>query len=285
MNDLLPPPKKEVLVVAGAGLHGIYQVGVLETLIKRDGYKPDLMVGCSVGSTTVMGLSHLGFNIAGIEALKAAWFALKNIGSIFGRNLHQWTFPLVANGYYDGAPLQALVRNLVEGKAALTPYELAVCDMLIGQTAYFAPSAADPTQAVSNVDGSHLSLYDALEASYSIPMVVELLKGRWADGGVMDAAPVSRAIDLGATSITVVLGYSLNQDRWGETNSEPSALSVIERVVDVATTRLLIDDVKAAQTSGVPTRIFQPHEDLPIGMLEVSPEHIKEVCAIGNLEA
>lgn len=284
MNDLLPPPKKEVLVVAGAGLHGIYQVGVLETLIKRDNYKPDAMVGCSVGSTTVVALSHLGFDVAGIEALKAAWFGLKNIGSIFGRDLHDWTFPLIANGFYNGAPLQDLVHQLIMGKPPTTPYELAVCDMLLGQTAYFAPDAADPAHAVSNVDGSRLALLEALEASYSIPLVVGLLKDRWADGGVIDTAPVQRAIDMGATSLTVVLGYSLNQDRWGVEGS-PSALDVVERVVDISTTELLIDDVKAAKNAGIPMRLFQPHADLPLGMLEVSPEHIREVCAIGNLEA
>lgn len=284
MNGLLPPPKKEVLVVAGAGLHGIYQVGVLETLIKRDGYKPDAMVGCSVGSTTVVALSHLGFDKAGIEALKAAWFGLKNIGSIFGRDLHEWTFPFVANGFYNGAPLQDLVHQLIMGKPPGIPYELAVCDMLLGQTAYFALDVVDPTRAASNVDGSVLPLLDALEASYSIPLVVGLLKDRWADGGIIDTAPVQRAIDLGATSLTVVLGYSLNQDRWA-VKGTPSALETVERVVDIATTALLIDDVKAAEKAGIPMRLFQPHTDLPLGMLEVSPEHIREVCAIGNLEA
>lgn len=268
----------EALVVAGAGLHGPFQCGVLETRIKRDGYKPDIMVGCSVGATTVCALSHLGFDAKGIDTLKELWFGLKNIQSIFGRN---WTFPIWSNGYYNGEPLKKLIGSAIEGKESTIPFEVAVCDLDYGETAYFGRPAADPGCVLSSLDSQSLPLLEAVEGSYSIPLAVELLRDRYCDGGVIDCAPVMRALELGATSIQLILGYTLEMPAWA--TKSRGVKSVAERLIDVCTTQLLLDDVNAARLRiGDKLRIDYPKESLGIGMLEVDPQKIRDVWAAGT---
>lgn len=267
----------KALVVAGAGLHGAYQVGVLETLIKRDGYAPDIMVGCSVGSTTVASLSYQGFNAAGIDQVKNAWLGLRNLGSIFGRN---WSFPLGSNGFYNGEPLRNLIGAFMNGKTPTIPYAVTVCDFKKGKTAYFTAIVGNPATYVSDLDGALLTDLDCIEASYSIPIALNLFQNRWADGGVDDTAPCAKAIAMGADDITVILGYALTEADWTETN--PNMFDVAERTVDIATQGLLNDDILMAQKAGVKLRIIQPTVSIPLGMLTVDPTKIRETILIGN---
>src|SRR5512136_2192017 len=58
--------------LGGGGARGAMQVGALRALIEA-GFKPDLLVGTSIGAVNATGLALWGVNLAGIEALERAY--------------------------------------------------------------------------------------------------------------------------------------------------------------------------------------------------------------------
>jgi NTE family protein len=59
-------------VLGGGGARGAMQVGALRALIEA-GYKPDLLVGTSIGAINSVGLALWGVNLAGIQTLEEAF--------------------------------------------------------------------------------------------------------------------------------------------------------------------------------------------------------------------
>src|SRR5512139_1747709 len=59
-------------VLGGGGARGAMQVGALRTLIEA-GFKPDLLVGTSIGAVNAAGLALWGVDLAGIEALERVY--------------------------------------------------------------------------------------------------------------------------------------------------------------------------------------------------------------------
>jgi predicted acylesterase/phospholipase RssA len=268
----------EALVAAGCGLKGAYQLGVLSTLIKRDGYKPNYGVGCSVGSTTLCALAHMGFTSDGIDTLIGLWGKLNGIGSIFGRN---WSFPVMEDGFYNGDPLHALIVGAIKGKPATIPYDLTVCDFESGNTIYYhVPAGAIDTTMVScGVPGiPDLAVADAVEASYSIPFVVNLFQRRFADGGTRDNCPIMRAIQQGATSVTAILGFNSSMTPW----NPAGIISEVERIIDITTQTTFDDDLRQAALTNIPQRIVKPSAPTPIGILEVDHDEIEATILIGE---
>src|SRR5512142_288971 len=59
-------------VLGGGGARGAMQVGALRALLEA-GFKPDLLVGTSIGAVNAIGLALWGMDIAGIEALERTY--------------------------------------------------------------------------------------------------------------------------------------------------------------------------------------------------------------------
>ncbi len=59
-------------VLGGGGARGALQVGALRALLEA-GFKPDLVVGTSIGAVNAAGVALWGVNLDGVTALEKAW--------------------------------------------------------------------------------------------------------------------------------------------------------------------------------------------------------------------
>jgi len=60
------------ICIGGGGARGAMQVGALRALIEA-GFRPDLLVGTSIGAVNAAGLALWGVDLTGIEALERAY--------------------------------------------------------------------------------------------------------------------------------------------------------------------------------------------------------------------
>lgn len=180
-------------VLTGGASLGAVQVGMAQALLAR-GIVPDLLVGTSVGAVNAAFLAGR-CDEEGAEALAELWrgldrddvfptdFALGLAGFV-GRRDH-----LVPNGR---------LRKLIEAHQAFeriedapVPLHVVTTDLLTGAEVLLSSGP----------------LADAVLASAAIPGVFPPVRlgDRWlVDGGVVNNAPVSQAVALGATQIWVL---------------------------------------------------------------------------------
>ena len=100
-------------VLGGGGARGAMQVGALRALFEA-GYKPDLLVGTSIGAVNAAGLAFWGTNQDGITALEQAYQKMEE-GHLMDQRPEQLAFHALSgrpnqpcqptgcrSGYLDG---------------------------------------------------------------------------------------------------------------------------------------------------------------------------------------
>jgi predicted patatin/cPLA2 family phospholipase len=113
----------------------------------------------------------------------------------------------------------------------------------------------------------------------------------FADGGIADPIPVQRAIQDGATDITVVLTHGLDfrlkpVPRWMGRVAYPE----FPRVAQVWTARQNLNyngalDLMKQPPAGVRIRVFRPFRPLPVGTFSVAQKEIAAALALGHDDA
>ncbi len=185
-------------VLSGGGNLGAVQAGMLRALV-REGIRPDVVVGTSVGSVNGAWLASHDLDF-GVDALVDIWVRMRRndafptelIGGLrgfLGRRDH-----LVSS-----AGLRRILRTEVPARRfdeLRTPLHVVATDIRTGRDVLLS-------------DGD---LADAVCASSAIPGVfpmVEIGGRQLVDGGVVNNCPISQAIALGATTIWVLpCGYA-----------------------------------------------------------------------------
>ena len=174
-------PGTVALVLGGGGCRGYGHIGVLRVLEKQ-GFKPDLVVGSSVGA--LVG----AFYAAGMSA-----YEIERYGDRMTPNmLRSWIFPGL--GFFSGSG----IRRFVAEHAGTRPIELL--------PTRFAAIATDLLSGEMKVlDRGDLGL--AVQASASAPGLLEpvRLDGRpYVDGNLSAPVPVDAARRLGAARVLAV---------------------------------------------------------------------------------
>lgn len=174
-------PSRVALVLGGGGCRGYGHIGVIRAL-ERNGIKPDLVVGSSVGS--LVGALYA----AGIGA-----DVLERYGKGFSPNmLRGWIFPKL--GLFDGKRIRRFVADRTGGRAieALpTRFAAIATDLRSGELV-----------ALQRGD-----LGRAVQASSSLPGLIEPVRvdGRLlVDGNLSSPVPVDAARLLGARRVIAV---------------------------------------------------------------------------------
>jgi predicted patatin/cPLA2 family phospholipase len=113
----------------------------------------------------------------------------------------------------------------------------------------------------------------------------------FADGGVADPIPLQRAIEDGATDITVVLthnpAFRLKPiPHWMGRLAYPD----FPKVAQVWTARQNVNynaalDLMKQPPAGVRIQVFRPLRPLPVGSFSVEPKQIAAALALGHDEA
>lgn len=183
---------RTAFVLGGGGVLGSIQVGQLEALV-RAGIVPDVLIGSSVGALNGAAIAARP-NLEGIECLRDTWLGL-TAEDIFPGSRISRAVNAIRRG--DHLHSNSGIRRLAGMVQAHSFSELArplhVCaaNLRTGDEHWFTEGPLEP----------------AILASTAIPGVfppVVVNDERYVDGGVVNNIPVSRAVELGASTIYVL---------------------------------------------------------------------------------
>ena len=186
-------------VLSGGGSLGAVQVGMLAALETR-GFRPDLLVGTSVGALNAAYVGANGYDATAIDRLAAIWRKLRR-AEVFPIDPLRQTMAAAGRrrSLCSRRPLRRLVESnlsITDLEAARIPLHIVTTDVMSGEEVLL--SSGDAVSAVL--------------ASAAIPAVFAPVErdGRvLMDGGVANNAGVSHAIALGADQVVVLpAGFS-----------------------------------------------------------------------------
>jgi NTE family protein len=215
---------KKVLVLSGGGAGGCFQVGALEVLYGT-GWRPDLIIGTSVGA-----LNGAALSTGDMEQVSSIWSAIRRKSDILTL---KWWWPF-GNGLHSMKPLQKLVTKVLEASPH-TEFWPCCVDLVTRELFYPSNQKESPEQMVQWT-----------LASAAIPGIMELPQGRYADGGVREQFPIGRAIDAGADEI-VAIGCNpaiITKLGW---NAGSNWISTALRAVDIMEDETLLGDLAACE--------------------------------------
>lgn len=180
-------------VLSGGGNLGALQIGMLRALVER-GVQPDLVLGCSVGAINGAGLAE-DPTTAGVGRMERLWRELDG-KKLMPRSVLPQPVAFARRGeaISDNAGLR---EALEERLTARTFEELAVPFQCV----------ATDVIGVREVWFTSGPLIDPILASAALPAVYPsvVIDGvRYLDGAIVDDVPVSRAVELGASTIYVL---------------------------------------------------------------------------------
>jgi NTE family protein len=233
------------ILLSGGGALGAFQAGVLASL--QDAIdagtlaRPEHMVGISVGA--------LNATLAAINHHDWGWVAnhwYKNVRRPEDIATRKNTVTRIAlgllrgrfDGLVDPSPLWRMRDRHISidalRQSPITAHAGAV-NLNTGALVYRTPVHAD--------------FLDHLMASAAIPgvfPVVQIDGEPWVDGGVVEVAPATRCIELGADRIIAILCQPASIQREPIDARDPWALA--ERLMDIATIASLEKDVRAIES-------------------------------------
>jgi NTE family protein len=180
-------------VLSGGGNHGAVQVGMLRALVERE-IRADLVLGASIGALNGAAFAQ-DPTLSGVARLEELWRGLDRVG-------------ILPSGWFPNALAMARrgeaihsndrLRGVLEGMLRVERFE----DLAIP----FQCVATD-VLGVREVWFSSGRLVEPILASAALPGVlpaVEIDGVRYLDGAILDDIPITRAVELGATTVYVL---------------------------------------------------------------------------------
>ncbi len=182
------------LVLAGGGIRGAVQIGMLQVLAEH-GFVPDRIYGSSVGA--INGAAFAGDPTPrGVDRMTQIWMGLTREDVYPQGRLHgPWLYFQQRDSVYANSGLRKVVEDGIDYERledAAVPVEVVATSLTDGREHWF----------------THGPVAEAVLASAAIPAIfppVEIDGDRFIDGGVVDNVPIRRAIESGASRIVVLL--------------------------------------------------------------------------------
>lgn len=282
------PDKKRALVLPGGGGRGAYQVGVAKAF-KELGIHFDLVFGTSIGALNGTMIAQ-----GSIERLEELWMRLRpwdifklpsapQLGRmVFGRKL----------GLLDTSPLEELLRREVDiRKLKDSPSKIGL----------FTTDLCCLETRLITIDeiATYNELIDVLMATSAVPIAFPPRQlngsGLWVDGGLVRNTPMQAAMDHGAEEIFMVLLHP------EQVNICPTNMwQVLARCLDIVLDASARKELELAQlynrliargaeeASGmrsVQIELFQPRTPVNTTLLEIDPEHSRQLIKQGYEDA
>ena len=194
---------KVALVLASGGAKGFAHIGAIEAL-EEAGYEITSVAGASMGSL-VGGIYAAG----GLDKVKAWMFELTN-RDVF----HLADFTLSPNAFLKGDRVMEALKDIVP-------------DCLIEDLPIPYCAVATDLKTGSEVVFSSGSLYDAIRASISIPMVfspVEHGDMLLIDGAMSNGLPLDR---VARTEGDVLVAVNLDNYKWDDEDNCQQEVSIV----------------------------------------------------------
>ena len=230
-------------VLGGGGARGAMQVGALRALFEA-GYKPDLLVGTSIGAVNAAGLALWGVNLDGVIALERAYQEL-------------------AEAHLMDPPIGQLAFHALSGRpnkhASQRAADLAISmgirpDLRFDQVPHarlaFIGTDLDTGKTVIYGQDLSQSVLEGLLASTAIPpwfAPVEKDDQFIIDGGILSNLPIEPALTLGATGI---IALDLMNDPASLHENSLEATQQLEKIVFAVLQRQACVETELAKARG-----------------------------------
>jgi predicted patatin/cPLA2 family phospholipase len=274
--DPLPdPPRKTALIVEGGAMRGAWAAGVLAFLHQKGRHRYDLVYAASSGACSA------AYFVAGMwEPALTIWHG--HACHVVRKTNFLRRKPIIDLAYLVDHVCRSHVPLSVEAlQQAPTRFFIVLTDCHTGEPVYFP--------------GCDERVFAALRATSSMPLGTrgyDFVDGHpYADGGVSDPIPIQRAIQDGATEITVVLTHKLDlrlkpKPRWLGKLAYPE----FPQVARVWTTAQHLAynaalDLIRQPPPGIRILAFRPLRPMPVGPLTTAQSRIDAALASGQAEA
>jgi NTE family protein len=269
--DKVTMKKCLAFVLGGGGARGALQVGALRALFEA-GFKPDLLVGTSIGAVNALGLALWGTDLDGIEVLEQAYQEVAD-AHVLDPRLARITLRALSGRPNNHA--SRWVKEFLNSKG-VTPdlhfdqvpharLGLIGADLNTGQPVIYGQ---DPSQSV----------FEGIMASIAIPPWFTPLKkeGHYImDGGALSNLPVEPAMALGATEI-IALDLDDPEGMLGVGISQGQHL---EKLVSSVTRRHASLELALAAARSVPVQYLMLKSSPPVPIWDFSKH--RELSQVG----
>jgi NTE family protein len=279
----------KAIVCSGGGVKNSYVAGSLYHLLHDLQLHFDILCGVSSGAINAAFLAqfHQGQEQEAAEKLWHLWTLLNN-ESIYKR----W-FPfgkyhcLWKLGFFDSSPLRRLIEDTISlEKIRSTGKKVGVglVSLTSGKYKIFDQTSDD--------------FIDAVIASASFPVIFEPVKigdEFFMDGGVKVIAPITNAIDEGATEIYAIVTSPETRDK--KFLKKLSIIDIMTRSFDLYTEKIMSNDIEKAIAHNklaekgiagyqeVDLHIIRPKLNLIEDFLDFDPLKITEMLKTGYSDA
>jgi len=267
--------RKTALIVEGGAMRGAWAAGVLAYLQERGRRQFDLVYAASSGACSA------AYFVAGMwEPGLAIWRELAC--NVVRKSNFLRRKPIIDLAYLVDHVFRTRIPLSVEAlQKAPTQFFIVLTDCHTGAPVYF--HVCDDR------------VFAALRATASMPLATrgfDYVDGQpYADGGLADPIPLRRAIQDGATDITVVLTHNpafrlKPVPRWMGKLAYPE----FPRVAQVWTAQQNVNynaalDLMKQPPPGIRLQVFRPLRPLPVGSFTVEQKQIAAALALGHDEA
>lgn len=173
------------------------QVGALRALLEA-GYKPDLLVGTSIGAVNAAGLAVWGANKDGINSLEQAYQRIAE-GRLMDQSPEQLAFHALS-----GRPNQNASQRIAELAISMGITRDLRFDQVPHARLALIGSDLESGRTVVYGQDPKVSVLEGLMASVALPpwfAPVEIDSRFIIDGGLMSNLPIEPALTLGATAL------------------------------------------------------------------------------------
>jgi NTE family protein len=236
-------------VLGGGGARGAMQVGALRALIEAD-YKPDLLVGTSIGAANATALAMGGADLGGIAALEHIYhkLAVSNIMDprlsrlamkALSRQPNHHASRKVADFFIE----EGITPNLRFNQIKNVRLALISADLDTGKPVIYGQ---DPGQ----------SILDGLMASIALPpwfAPVEKDGHIIVDGGAFSNLPIEPALIMGATEI-----IALDLDNPANIPDSSQGINYLVAKLSFGLSRRHIElETNLAEAQGVPVHFIE----------------------------
>lgn len=255
--------------LSGGGARGALQAGALQALIEA-GYRPDLIVGTSVGALNGAYLAIHGVDAPATTALCQAWRQLAHTDLLSGKPV--WLAARALLNRPDPRYREHLRDFFIQH--GVTP------DLHFGQLSHcrFIAVATDLNSGVPILFGlsPYDNLLDGLLASAAVPPWIPPISQTdylLSDGGFASNLPVEPALQLGATEIIAI---DISESRTLPSDGQ-SLVSLVLKMVGAVALRQKHLEMELAAARGISVRhlALQSEALVPVWDFGHIAEHIE----------
>ena len=269
--------KTWAFVLAGGGASAAYQAGVMCELSEL-GVKPSHAFTNSAGT-----LNGIAMSYQGEKGLSLLWKNIKSTDSVFKKKWAIWTALLFnAKSIYTSDPLRELLKKTIEGKTQKFPITFNATNLITGAIERF-----------TSTDLKQDELIEMAIASATIPGILPPVRERFADGGIRENVPLSRAIKSGYENIILILNDPLNtRDRIRPCYRLSGIREIAARAIELLLVENYAEDIKLLEEKNkypdkykkINLHVFAPKSP-NIGVMDFEPLKIEEAFRMGQTDA